>query len=115
MSTISSTHDSRTELLYNQRVQTERRSFFFNVKRAQEGEPYLTVSQYSKVGDEWIRLKVVVAADEAKTFYQGLCEALKALRLAGEQFEGKSEAQSASQQPADGQQRKKPVPVRSGS
>lgn len=74
--------DSRTEPLFTHRVQGDKRSFFFNVKRAQSGELYLTLSQFAKVGEEWVRLKLVVGAEDAKPFYQGLCEAIRALRKA---------------------------------
>lgn len=93
MSTISPTqNESRAELLFSHRVQTDRRSFFFHVKRTPEGSPYLTLSQYSKLGDEWIRLKVVVPSEDAKAFYQGLCEALKALRASAESEDAYSQA-----------------------
>ncbi len=80
MSTIAS--ESRAEPLYTHRVQTERRSFFFHVKRGPSGEPYMTVSQFVRMGDEWVRLKLIVPSEDAKPFYHGLCEALKALRSA---------------------------------
>ena len=68
--------------MFTHRVQGDKRSFSFNVKRAQSGELYLTLSQFAKVGEEWVRLKLVVGAEDAKPFYQGLCEAIKAMRQA---------------------------------
>ncbi len=79
--------------MYTHRVQTGKRSYYFNVLRGPEGGAHLTVSQYARIGDEWIKLKIVVPGDEAKAFYQGLCDALRALRAA----EGQKPAASASE------------------
>ncbi len=80
MSTISG--ETKAESVFSQRVSGERRSFFFDVRRGAEGSAYLTVSQFVRVADEWVRLKIVVPAQDARPFYQGLCEAIKALRAA---------------------------------
>ena len=112
MSTTNQTQtDVRTELLFSHRVQTDRRSFFFHVKRAPEGPPYLTLSQYARLGDEWVRLKLVVPSEDAKAFYQGLCEALKALRASSE---GEAEAPMSSAEPQSRPARK-PAQARADS
>jgi hypothetical protein len=80
MSTISS--DQNSEPIFSHRAHGDKRSFFFNVKRSPSGELCLTVSQFAKVAEEWVRLKLVIPAEDAKPFYQGLCEAIKALRQA---------------------------------
>lgn len=96
MSTYNQTsNDFKSELLFSHRVQTERRSFFFHVKKAPEGEPYLTIGQYARLGDEWVRLKVVIPAEDAKVFYQGLCQGLKAMRSFETATPGKQEAETS--------------------
>ncbi len=84
MSTNTTQTDNRAELVFAQKVQAGSRNFYFNVKKAPESPPYLTIGQYAKVADEWVRLKLVVPATDAKAFYQGLCEALRELRNADE-------------------------------
>jgi hypothetical protein len=80
MSAISP--DTASVPLYSHRVRTDRRSFFFDVKRSPAGGAYMTVSQFVRLGDEWVRLKLVLPSEDAKAFYLGLCEAIKALRNA---------------------------------
>lgn len=66
--------------LFSHHFTSGRRSFFFDVKRAQRGELYFTISELVEKDNAFTRQRVVVPADQARDFYLGLCEAIKAMR-----------------------------------
>jgi hypothetical protein len=72
--------------LFSHHVNAGPRSFFFNVKRAPRGELFITVSELTAKENTWSSSKIVVPAEDAREFYMGLCEAIKAMRKADAEF-----------------------------
>lgn len=81
MSTIA-VPQSKSTPIFSRQIDTPRRSFFFDVKRAPRGELFFTISELTGQGSVWHRSRVLIPADQAREFYQGLCEAIKAMREA---------------------------------
>lgn len=68
--------------IYSGSVSAGKRSFFFDVKRAPKGELYFMISELTGRGDVWTKSRVLVPAEQAREFYMGLCDAIKAMREA---------------------------------
>ncbi len=79
---MSTTATPKSSTLFTRQVTAGHRSFFFDVKKAPRGELFFTISELSSRGGVWTRSRVLVPANEAKEFYYGLCEAIKAMREA---------------------------------
>jgi hypothetical protein len=93
MSTIAAPNSST---LFTRQVTAGHRSFFFDVKKAPRGELFFTISELSSRGGVWTRSRVLVPANEAKEFYYGLCETIKAMREADPSIGTKPKAENGS-------------------
>ncbi len=79
MSTVTTTKSVK---LSSQYVQAGKRSYFFDLKRSGFGEVYFTISQLIPEGNTWTRSTVLVPAEHARAFYDGLCATIKEMRQA---------------------------------
>lgn len=82
--------------IYSTSVSSGKRSFFFDVRRAPKGDLYFMISELTGRGDVWTKSRVLVPADQARDFYLGLCEAIKAMREAAREDGPKLPTKTAS-------------------
>lgn len=73
---------AKTTSLFTRKVANAKRSYSFDVKRAPEGQLYFTISELTGHGSVWHRSRVLIPAEQAREFYIGLCDAIKAMREA---------------------------------
>lgn len=79
MSTVTTTKSVK---LSSQYVQAGKRSYFFDLKKSGFGEVYFTISQLIPEGNTWTRSTVLIPAEHARAFYDGLCATIKEMRQA---------------------------------
>ncbi|MBX3120420.1 MAG: DUF3276 family protein [Fimbriimonadaceae bacterium] len=79
MSTVTTTKSVK---LSSQYVQAGKRSYFFDLKKSGFGEVYFTISQLVPEGNTWTRSTVLIPAEHARAFYDGLCATIKEMRQA---------------------------------
>lgn len=73
---------STGRICFTKSVEAARRTYTFDVRQAPTGELCFTISELSNDGSLWHRSRVRVEFGEAREFYLGLCEAIRAMREA---------------------------------
>ena len=64
--------DQKKLELFTERVDTNSRHYFFNVKKAENGSKYLVINESRKVGDEFKRNSIMIFEDDLIKFNKGL-------------------------------------------
>ena len=64
--------DQKKLELFTERVDTNSRHYFFNVKKAENGSKYLIINESRKVGDEFKRNSIMIFEDDLMKFNKGL-------------------------------------------
>lgn len=86
--------------LYSGYVPAGHRSYFFDVRRPSPNQVQLEFSELICHDKVWTKQKIVVPSENLRDVYQGMCEAIKALRKAAQEFGIELDGQSASPQSA---------------
>lgn len=71
---------STGRILFSKSVEANRRAYTFDVRQSPSGELSFTISELSNDGSVWHRSRVLVEFGEAREFYLGLCDAIRAMR-----------------------------------
>jgi hypothetical protein len=95
MSTVSSTENKSTQVA-SHRVRAGKRSYFFDVYAGPKGGLHLCLSETVAEENGFKRSRVVVFDNSIREFYEGLCEAIRAMR----EEQKKREAAAAPAEPA---------------
>lgn len=72
--------------LYSGYVPAGHRSYFFDVRRPSPNQLQLEFSELICHDKVWTKQKIVVPSENLRDVYQGMCEAIKALRKAAQEF-----------------------------
>jgi hypothetical protein len=62
--------------IYATQVQTGTRTFFFDIKEADNGKPYLVITESKKSGDQYERKNMVLFESDIEKFSQGFLKTL---------------------------------------
>lgn len=77
---------STNKILFSKSVEASRRTYSFDVRQSSSGELSFSISELSNDGSLWHRSRVLVEFGEAREFYLGLCDAIRAMRDAQKDF-----------------------------
>ncbi len=86
--------------LYSGYVPAGHRSYFFDVRRPSPNQLQLEFSELICHDKVWTKQKIVVPSENLRDVYQGMCEAIKALRKAAQEFGIELEGQPIASQTA---------------
>lgn len=76
--------------IFSERVVTNRRTYFFDVKETKDGSKYLVIGELTQVGSELERHRVMVFEESLDSFVNGLDKAVEFIRY------GESDEEEAS-------------------
>jgi Protein of unknown function (DUF3276) len=66
--------------IFSEKVVTNRRTYFFDVKETREGAKYLVIGELTQVGADTERHRVMVFEESLETFVDGLEKAVEFIR-----------------------------------
>lgn len=66
--------------IFSEKVVTNRRTYFFDVKETKEGSKYLVIGELTQIGSETERHRVMVFEESLDSFVYGLDKAIDFIR-----------------------------------
>jgi hypothetical protein len=66
--------------IFSEKVVTNRRTYFFDVKETKEGAKYLVIGELTQIGSETERHRVMVFEESLDSFVDGLDKAIDFIR-----------------------------------
>lgn len=76
---------STNRVLFSKSVGASCRTYSFDVRQSSDGDLSFSISELSNDGSIWHRSRVLVEFGEAREFYLGLCDAIRAMRDAAKE------------------------------
>ncbi len=76
--------------LFSEKVLPGKRSYFFDIKEAENGAKYLVISESKRSGERYRRNRVLVFEEDISAFYDGFNKAAAQLRRLGRARRGAS-------------------------